>query len=117
MDQQTIAHQVSQAAGILIRLEQDLGKAKGELNSATRNLTIGSVILLIGIIAFIVYVLFGTPYTAALAAVGLLIGGLMTGVALVKTRNARHAINAATDGIADARAELDGLEAQLPVAE
>ena len=117
MDKQTLDGQIGRATGILIRLEQDLSRAKGDLDSATRNLAIGGVIALIGILAFIIYALFATPYTAALAAASLFIGILMVSIALVKIQRAQRPISTATDGIAEARAKLDGLKAQLPVAE
>ncbi len=115
--EQTLAHQISQTAGILLRLEQDLGKAKNDLNVATRNLTVGGVILLIGTIALLAYFLLSIECAAIIAAAGLFIGGLMVIMALVKIRRAHRSIDTTTDGTANARAELDGLKAQLPVAE
>jgi hypothetical protein len=117
MAQQTLAHQISQASGILIRLEQDMGKAKNDLHVAIRNLTVGSVVLLIGLIALIAYFLLNSQCVAAIAAIGLFIGGVMAILALVKIRGAHHSIDTNTGKIANARAELDGLKAQLPAAE
>jgi peptidoglycan/LPS O-acetylase OafA/YrhL len=117
MDKQTLTHQIGQAAGILVRLEQDLGRAKHDLTVAIRDLTAGGGVLLIGIIALIVYFVLGTQCTVAIAAAGLVIGGLMVIVALVKIRGAHRSIDTITDEVAHARAELEGLKAQLPVAE
>ncbi len=117
MDKQTLDGQISQAGGRLIRLQGDLGRAKGDLNGATRNRTTGGVILLIGVISLIGYLALSTQCTGAIAAVGLGVGGLMLIIALVKIGRAHHSIDTITQGVANARAELDGLKAQPSTAE
>ncbi|MBN1810400.1 MAG: hypothetical protein JXA14_01035 [Anaerolineae bacterium] len=117
MIEQTIAHQTSHTAGILLRLEQNLAKAKRDLSSATHNLIVGGTMLLIGLIALLVYFLLSIDCAIVIAVIGLLIGGAMVILALVKTRAAHHLIDTLTDQIVDAQAELDGLNAQLPAAE
>lgn len=117
MAQQTLAHQISQASGILLRLEQDLGRAKNDLHVAIRSLTVGGVVLLVGLVALIAYFLLNSQCVGVIAAAGVFIGGVMAVLALVKVRGAHSSIDTNTSKIANARAELDGLKAQLPVAE
>jgi len=108
MDSRTHKQKTGQARGKLMRLGWDLCRVKRDLKSATNNFITGGVILLIGITAFIVHILFGTPYI--IAVVGLFIGGLMVGTALVKIRGARHSIDTVTDKVTDAQAEFDVLQ-------
>jgi hypothetical protein len=117
MDNQTLVHQTGQARGNLMRLEQDLGRAKGALDSATRNRIVGGVVLLIGMIALIGFLVIGSQFTAAIAAAGLSIGGLVFIMALVKIGGARRSIDTITDSVAKARAKLDELKAQPSIAE
>jgi hypothetical protein len=117
MEKQTLAHQVGQAGGALVRLKGDLGRAKGELNSATRNLTTGGVVLLIGILGLVGYFAFHIECANVLAAIALVIGGVMVGTALAKAFGARRMVGTTTDKIASAQAELDELKAQPSGAE
>lgn len=110
VNKQTLDGQIGQAGGRLVRLQGDLGRAKGDLNGATRNRTTGGVLLLIGAISLIGYLALGTQCTAPIAAIGLGIGGLMLIIALVKISRAHHAIDTISTGVTDARAELDGLK-------
>ena len=112
MDNQTLVRQTGQARGKLMRLEQDLSMAKGALDDATRNRIVGGVILLIGIMALIARFVISSQFVAAIAVVGLCIGGLVFIKALVKIGGARHSIDTITDKVANAQAKLDELKAQ-----
>ena len=100
-----------------MRLEQDLGRVKGALDGATRNRIVGGVILLIGMIALIGRFVISSQFVAAIAVVGLCIGGLVFIKALVKIGGARHSIDTITAKVANAQAKLDELKAQPSIAE
>ena len=117
MDNQTLVRQTVQARGKLMRLEQDLGTAKGALNGATRNRIVGGVVVLIGLLALIGYFVMGSQFLAVIAAAGLFIGGLVFIRALVKIGGARRSIDTITDKVANAQAKLDELEVQPSIAE
>ena len=114
MDNQTLIHQTGQARGKLMRLEQDLGRAKKHLDGATRNRIVGGVILLIGIIALIGRFVVSSQFLAAIAVVGLFIGGAVFIRALMAIGGTRYSINTMTDKVANAQATLDELTAQPP---
>jgi len=117
MDNQTLVHQTGQARGKLMRLEQDLGRVKGNLDGATRNRIVGGVVLLIGLLALIGFFMRGSQLVAVIAAAGLFIGGLVLIRALVKIGGAHHSIDTISDKVANAQAKLDELEAQPSIAE
>ncbi len=112
MDNKTLTNRTGQARGKLMRLEQDLGQAKGNLESATRNRIVGGVILLIGIIALIGRFMVSSQFVAAIAVVGLFIGGSVFIRALMKIGGTRHSIDMITDRVTTARATLAELVAQ-----
>ena len=117
MDNQTLVHQTGQARGKLMRLEQDLGRVKGNLDGATRNRIVGGVILLIGLLALIGFFVTRSQSLTIIAAAGLFIGGLVFIRALVKIGGARRSIDTITDKVANAQAKLDELKAQPSIAE
>jgi hypothetical protein len=117
MDNKTLTRQMGQATGKLMRLEQDLGRAKWALNDATRNRIVGGVVLLIGLLALIGFFVRGSQFVAVIAAAGLFIGGLVFIKALVKIGGARRSIDTITDNVANAQAKLDELKAQPSSAE
>jgi len=117
MDNKTLTHQMGQARGRLMRLKQDLGQAKGNLNGATRNRIIGGVLLLIGLLALIGFFVMGGQLVAFTAAAGLLIGGLVLIRSLVKIGGMHRSIDTITDKVANAQTKLDDLEAQPSIAE
>jgi hypothetical protein len=106
----TMTNQMGQARGKLMRLEQDLGRAKGNLESATHKRIVGGVILLIGMIALI-------QFNVAIGVVGLLVGGWVFVRALAKIGQVRRSIDTITDRVTNARAKLAELKAQPSVAE
>jgi len=110
MDSRTVTHQTGQARGNLMRLEQQLRQAKGNLKSATRNRIVGVVTLLIGVIA-----LFQLNF--AIGVVVMLIGGWVFAKALVSMGQERRYIDKVTDKVTAASAELTELKAQPSVAE
>lgn len=112
MDNKTYTHQTGQARGRLMRLEQDMRQIKGSFAGATRNRIIGGVLLLIGVLALIGFLTGGSGFVGFIAAAGLLIGGWMFIKAHIKIGGTRRAIHTMTGGITDARANLEGLEAQ-----
>ncbi len=112
MDNQTLVRQTGQARGNLMRLEQDLGRAKGNLESATRSRIVGGVVLLIGIMALIGRFVVSSQFVATIAVVGLFIGGAVLIPALMKMGGARRSIDTITDRVANARVKLDELKAQ-----
>ncbi len=116
MDKQTLTHQTGQARGNLMRLEQDLSRAKGSLEGATRNRMIGGIVLLIGIIALIGFLLSGSQVIAVIAAAGLLIGGPVFYIALQKVGWARRSTDAMTAKVTSARSKLEELKAQAATA-
>ena len=117
MDNQTLAHQIGQARGKLMRLEQDLGRVKGNLDGATRNRIVGGVVVLIGLLALIGFFVRGSQFVAVIAAAGLFIGGLVFIRALVKIGGARRSIDTMTAKVANAQVKLDELKAQPSIAE
>ncbi len=117
MDNQTLVHQTGQARGKLMRLEQDLGMAKGALDGAARNRIVGGVLLLIGLLALIGFFVRGSQFVAVIAAAGLFIGGLVFIRALVKIGGAHHSIDTITAKVANARAKLAELTVQPSIAE
>ena len=117
MDNKTLTHQTGQARGKLMRLKQDLGRVKGNLDGATRNRILGAVVLLIGLLALIGFFVMGSQFLAVVAAACLFIGGLMFIRALVKMGGAHRSIDTMTDKVANAQTTLDDLEAQPPIAE
>jgi hypothetical protein len=108
---------MGQATGKLMRLEQDLGRAKWALNDATRNRIVGGVVLLIGLLALIGFFVMHSQFLAVIAAAGLLIGGWVFIRALMKIGGAHRSIDTITDNVANAQANLDDLKAQPPSAE
>jgi membrane associated rhomboid family serine protease len=117
MDNKTLTHQMGQARGKLMRLEQDLSMAKGALGDATRNRIVGGVVLLIGLLALIGFLAMGSQLVAVIAAAGVLIGGLVFIRALARTGEVRRSVDTLTGGIANARAKLAELKAQPSGAE
>jgi hypothetical protein len=117
MDNQTLVHQTGQARGRLMRLEQDLGRVKGNLDGATRNRIVGGVVLLIGLLALIGFFVMDSQFLAMVAAACLFIGGLVFIRALVKSGGAHRAIDTITDKVASAQTTLDELKAQPSIAE
>ena len=117
MDHKTLTHQMGQARGKLMRLEQDLGQAKGNLDEATRNRIVGGVVLLIGLLALIGFFVMDSQFLAMVAAACLFIGGLVFIRALVKIGGAHRAIDTITDKVASAQTTLDELKAQPSIAE
>ena len=117
MDNTTLAHQMGQTRGKLLRLEQDLGRVKGNLDGATRNRIVGGVILLIGLLALIGFFVMDSQLLAMVAAAGLFIGGLVFIRALVKISGAHRSIDTITGKVASAQATLDELKAQPSIAE
>ncbi len=117
MDDQTLTHQMGQARGKLMRLKQDLGQVKGNLDGATRNRIVGGVVLLIGLLAIIGFFVTGSQFLAVVAAAGLFIGGLVFIRALVKMGGAHRSIDTMTAQVANAQAKLDDLKTQPPIAE
>ena len=93
-----------------MRLERQLGQAKGNLKSTTRNRIVGGVILLIGLIALI-------QFNVAIGVVGLLIGGWVFIRARGQIGQERSSIDTITDRVTNARGALAELKAQLSVAE
>ena len=117
MDNQTLIHQTGQARGKLMRLEQDLGRVKGNLDGATRNRILGAVVLLIGLLALIGFFVMSSQFLAVVAAACLFIGGLVFIRALVKIGGMHRSIDTITDSVANARARLAELKAQPPTTE
>jgi len=116
MDNKTLVHQTGQARGNLMRLEQDLGRAKGALDGATRNRIVGGAVLLIGLLALIGFFVRGSQFVAVIAAAGLFIGGLVFIRGLVRIGGAHRSIDTITDRVATAQATLDELKAQPSIA-
>ena len=110
MDSRTLTQQTGQARGTLMRLEQDLGRAKENLKSATRNRIVGGVILLIGMIALL-------QFNVAVGVVVLLIGSWVFVRAFVKMGQERHSIATITDRVANASTKLAELKVQPSVAD
>jgi Flp pilus assembly protein TadB len=110
MENRTHTQRTGQARGNLMRLEQQLGRAKGNLKSATRNRIVGGVILLIGMFALI-------QFNVAIGVVGLLVGGWVFVRALAKMGQERRSIDRITDRVTDASAKLAELKAQPSVAD
>ena len=117
MDDKTYTHQTGQARGRLMRLEQDLSRFNGSLAGATRNRIVGSVILLIGVLALIGFFVGGSGFLAFVAAAGLLIGGWVFIMAQSKIGGTRRSITTTTDSVTSARSNLTELEAQTPTTE
>jgi len=117
MDNKTFVHQTGQARGKLMRLEQDLSMVKGALDDATRNRIVGGVILLIGMMALIARFVISSQFIAAIAVVGLFIGGAVFIRALMKIGGTRRSIDTITAKVANARAKLAELIAQPSSAE
>jgi len=117
MDNKTLVHQMGQARGKLMRLEQDLSMVKGALDDATRNRIVGGVILLIGIMALIARFVISSQFIAAIAVIGLFIGGAVLIRALVKIGGTRRSIDTITAKVVNARAKLAELTAQPSSAE
>ena len=115
MDNKTLTHQTGQARGKLMRLEQDLGRVKRNLDGAARNRMVGGVVLLIGLLALIGFFVMRSQFLAVIAAAGLFIGGLVFIRALVKIGGAHHSMDMITDRVANAQANLDDLKAQPPI--
>ncbi|MBN2004584.1 MAG: hypothetical protein JXA21_14610 [Anaerolineae bacterium] len=117
MDDKTYTRQTGQARGKLMRLEQDLRRCEWNLAGATRNRMVGSVILLIGVLALIGFFVGGNGFLAFVASASLLIGGLVFIMAQSKIGGTHRAITTTTDSVAGARANLTELEAQSPPTE
>ena len=117
MDNKTLVSQTGQARGKLMRLKQDLSRAKGNLESATRNRIVGGVMLLIGVLALIGFIARGSQFVAVIAVAGLFIGGAVLIRALMKIGGAHHSIDTMTGKVANAQTQLDDLKAQPPSAE
>jgi hypothetical protein len=110
MDSKTLTRETGQARGNLMRQEQQLRQARGNLKDATRNRIIGGVILLIGLIALI-------KISVPIGVVVLLIGGWVFVRAFVKMGQERRSIDTSTDRVTNASDKLDELKAQPPDAE
>jgi len=117
MDNQTLAHQIGQAGGKLMRLELDLGRAQRSLEGAIRNRAVGGVVAVIGMMSLIGFLVLRSQFTGAIAAAGLFIGGLVLIMALKRIGGIRRSIVTTTSGIANARAKLAELKAQPSTAE
>lgn len=117
MDNRTLTQQTGQARGKLMRLEQDLSRANGNLDGATRNRIVGGIVLLIGLLALIGFLAMGSQFLAMVAAACLFIGGLVFVTALVKIGGAHRAIDTITDKVTNAQATLDEIKAQPSIAE
>ncbi len=117
MNQQTLVHQTGQARGDLMRLEQDLTRFQGVLGGATRNRMVGGIVLLIGIVGLVGFVLSGSQVVGAIAVIGLLVGGPMFFIALLKIGGTKRSIDAITRRVASARAKLDDLKSQRAAAD
>jgi hypothetical protein len=110
MENRTHTRRTGQARGKLMRLEQQLGRAKGNLKSATRNRVVGGVMLPIGMIALI-------QFSVAIGVVGMFIGGWVFIRARGQIGQGRRSIDTITDRVTNARAKLAELKAQPSVAE
>jgi Flp pilus assembly protein TadB len=110
MDSKNLTRETGQARGNLMRQEQQLRQAKGNLKDATRNRIVGGVILLIGMFALI-------KISVPIGVVVLLIGGWLFVRAFVKMRQERSSIGTSTDRVTNASAKLAELQAQPPDAE
>jgi Flp pilus assembly protein TadB len=117
MYKKTHIQQTGQARGKLLRLERDLGRAKGDLSDVIRNRIVGGVIVAIGLLALIAFFVTGSQFAAVIAAISLIIGGLVLIRALVKIGGARRSIDTITDRVVGAQATLTELEGQPPTAE
>ncbi len=117
MDKQTLAHQMGQARGNLMRMEQDLSRARSSLEGASHNRMVGGIVLLVGIIALIGFLLSGSQVVSVIAIAGLVIGGPVFFIALSKIGWAHRSIDAMTAQIAKARAKIDELKAQAATAD
>ena len=112
MDKKNHIQQTGQARGKLLRLEQDLRRAKGDLGDVIRDRIVGGVLVVIGLLALIAFFVKGSQVVAVIAVISLIIGGLVLIKALVKIGGARRSINTMTDGVAGAQATLTELEGQ-----
>ena len=105
-----MTNKTGQARGKLMRLEQDLGRAKDNLKSATRNRIVGGVILLIGMMALI-------QFNVAIGVIGLLVGAWVFIRARGQIGQERRLVDTITDRVTNASAELAELKAQPSVAD
>jgi Flp pilus assembly protein TadB len=110
MTKRTLTQRTGQARGNLMRQEQQLGRAKGNLESATRNRIVGGVILLIGMLALI-------QFNVAIGVVGLLIGAWVFIRAVRQIGQEHRSIDTITDRVTNATAKLAELKAQPAVAD
>jgi hypothetical protein len=110
MENRTHTQRTGQARGHLMRLERQLGQAKRNLKSATRNRIVGGVILLIGMLALI-------QFNVAIGVVGLLVGGWVFIRAVGQIGQKRRSIDTITDRVTNARAKLAELKARPAVAD
>lgn len=112
-----LTRKAGRTRGNLLRLDQDLHRAKDSLSGATRNRIIGGVLLLIGLLSLIQFFVQGGRQFMVIAVAGLFIGGLVLIMAMVKIGQARRSVETITGGVATAQAKLDELETPPPVAE
>jgi Flp pilus assembly protein TadB len=117
MDKKSHIQQTGRARGKLRRLEQDLRRAKGDLSGIIRNRIVGGAIVVIGLSALIVFFVQGSRFSAVIAVISLIIGGLVSIRALMKIGVARRSIDTITDGVVGAQATLTELEGQPSTAE
>lgn len=117
MDSMTLTQKTGQVRGNLMRLERDLGRANGNLKSATQKRIIGGAMLLISVIALIGRTVVSSQLMVAIAVVGLFIGGWVFIKAVAKIGQMRRSIDRSTDRVTEAEATLAELNAQPSVAE
>lgn len=112
-----LTRQTGRTRGNILRMEQDLRRAKDKISDATRNRIIGGIVLLIGLLSLSQFFVQGGRQFMVVAVAGLFIGGLMLIMAMVKIGRTRRSVDTITGGVATAQAKLDDLEAPPPVAE
>jgi hypothetical protein len=110
MENRTHTQKTGRARGNLWRLERQLGQARENLKSATRNRIVGGVMLPIGMIALI-------QFSVAIGVVGLLIGGWVFIRARGQIGQERRSIDRIMDRVTNTRAKLAELKAQPSVAD
>lgn len=117
MDDKTHTRQTGLVRGKLMRLEQTLRRFKERFVGESRSRIIGGVLLFIGALALIGFLAGGSGIFAFIAAISLLIGGLVFVKAQVKMGRTRRSINQLTDRVTNERSNLTELEAQPPTTE
>jgi len=117
MDDKTYTRQTGLVRGKLMRLEQTLRRFNERFVGESRTRIIGGVLLLIGVLALIGFLAGGSGIFAFIAAVSLLIGGLVFVGAQMKMGRTRNSIDQLTDRVTNERSNLTELEVQQPTAE